>query len=288
MPWDAATARRSRSSSFFGKFALDLQVGSKLYSASVASTFKIAEVARRSGFNASTLRYYEDRGLVPPAYRTASGYRLYDEAVLQRLAFISRAKQLGCSLEEISGLIAVWERDRCEPVQTRLRELVATKIADAQTRIAELAALSAQLQQAAAVLDGHTPDGPCDDNCGCSTPDAGMSPAPTAVALTTKPSRGDGTAVACTLGASDMAGRIRDWQTLLASATAREPLDGGVRVAFPSGTPVGPIAELVAAEQACCVFFHFALTVDDRGVALEVTAPAEAGDVVYGLFGAPS
>jgi MerR family copper efflux transcriptional regulator len=65
---------------------------------------RIAEVARRSGFSPATLRYYEDIGLLPATSRTRGGYRAYDERTLERLAFIARAKQLGCSLEEIADL----------------------------------------------------------------------------------------------------------------------------------------------------------------------------------------
>src|SRR5437016_4506585 len=99
---------------------LDLRVELKAYLGSVSTTYKIAEVARRSGFNPSTLRYYEELGLVPPAGRTPAGYRLYDDSSLARLAFIARAKQLGCTLEEITDLVVAWEGERCEPIHVRL------------------------------------------------------------------------------------------------------------------------------------------------------------------------
>ena len=83
------------------------------------STYTIGETARRSGFSASALRYYEDIGLVDPSGRTDSGYRLYDDEALGRLAFIARAKQLGCSLEEITDLVGIWDGQRCGPVQHR-------------------------------------------------------------------------------------------------------------------------------------------------------------------------
>src|SRR3954453_14786356 len=135
----------------------------------MSTTYKIAELAERSGFSSSALRYYEELGVLPPAGRTPAGYRLYDDSSLARLAFISRAKQLGCTLEEITDLAVAWEGERCEPIQTRLRELVAAKLADAHIRVQEMVAFTAQLQQAADVLGHHTPDGPCDDDCGCAT-----------------------------------------------------------------------------------------------------------------------
>src|SRR5918994_2179943 len=130
---------------------------------------RIKEVAERTGFSAPTLRYYEEIGLLPAAARTAAGYRTYDEATVERLAFIGRAKQLGCSLEEIADLLTAWDGGRCGPVQDRLRTLVAAKLADAHAQIVELMTLSSELQRSAAALELHRPDGPCDDRCGCVT-----------------------------------------------------------------------------------------------------------------------
>lgn len=60
----------------------------------------ITEVAERSGFAASALRYYEDQGLIG-ATRTPGGRRQYERAVLRRLAFIRAASNVGLTLEEI-------------------------------------------------------------------------------------------------------------------------------------------------------------------------------------------
>lgn len=237
----------------------------------MGTTFTIAEVAERSGFAPTTLRYYEERGLVAPAGRTPAGYRVYDESSLARLAFVARAKQLGCTLEEIAGLVTAWEGERCEPVQARLRTLVDAKIADARRRSTDLAAFTGQLRAAAASLAQHTPSGPCDDGCGCVSnggDDGAEEPA-----------------VACSLGLDALGTRVDEWRALLADVAARAPIDGGVRLVFAPGTPVAPIAELAAAEQDCCRFFRFALTLDGRGTALEVTAPDEAAELVESLFG---
>ena len=48
------------------------------------------------------------------------------------------------------------------------------------------------------------------------------------------------------------------------------------------------LMSLVAAKQACCQFFRFVITVDTRGVALEVGAPEDARSIVEAMFGAPS
>ena len=60
----------------------------------------VTEVARRSGFAASALRYYEEQGLID-AIRSAGGRRRYQRGVLRRLAFIRAAGNIGLSLAEI-------------------------------------------------------------------------------------------------------------------------------------------------------------------------------------------
>jgi DNA-binding transcriptional MerR regulator len=162
--------RRPRRSD--GKLLLDLRVDSKVYDAAMTTTLLIKEVAQRSGFTPTALRFYEDIGLLPQAARSAAGYRQYDERVLDRLAFIARAKQLRCSLEEISDLAMAWDGGRCGPVQDRLSQVVTGKLADTRRQIAELMVLADELEHAAASLGAHRPEGPCDDRCGCTTDDA--------------------------------------------------------------------------------------------------------------------
>ena len=65
----------------------------------------VSEVARRSGFAPSALRYYEAQGLVA-ASRTSGGQRRYQRNVLRRLAFIRAARNIGLSLDEIAAALA--------------------------------------------------------------------------------------------------------------------------------------------------------------------------------------
>jgi MerR family transcriptional regulator, copper efflux regulator len=142
----------------------------------VVSTYTIGETAERSGFSPSALRYYEGIGLVAPSRRTSAGYRLYDDDTLSRLSFIARAKQLGCSLEEITDLVGIWDGERCGPIQRRFHDLVTTKLADAERQIAELTALTEQLRHAAARLAGPAIDGPCSEDCACLALDVALAP----------------------------------------------------------------------------------------------------------------
>jgi MerR family copper efflux transcriptional regulator len=247
------------------------------------SGLRIADVSRRSGFTPATLRYYEEIGLLPAPTRTAGGYRSYDDATLARLAFIARAKQLGCTLDEISDLSIAWDGGQCGPVQDRLRELVAAKLTDAQARITELVTLSAELQQAASALERHRPDGACDDECGCTSNPARTV---TAVPLVTKPAVAGAVPIACTLSSDAMPDRMEDWQRLLQHVRERTPVVGGIRLELDSAAPLAEVVRLVTAEQECCRFFSFNVTVDQRGFGVEVRAPDDALSVVHALFGA--
>ena len=108
------------------------------------------------------------------------------------------------------------------------------------------------------------------------------------ITLTAKLAAPGEPAIACTLSAGSMKGRIADWQSLLAHVDRRESIDGGVRSVFDASVPIGDLMRLVAAEQDCCQFFRFAVTVDTRGVALEVRAPEDALSIIESLFGVPS
>jgi MerR family redox-sensitive transcriptional activator SoxR len=65
----------------------------------------IAEVARRSGFPASALRFYEKQGLITSS-RTGGGQRRYERSTLRRLAFVRAARNVGLSLDEIAVALA--------------------------------------------------------------------------------------------------------------------------------------------------------------------------------------
>lgn len=101
------------------------------------TTYQIGELAARSGLTPDALRYYERLGLLPSPQRTPGGFRVYTPAALDRLRFIKQAQALGLSLQEIGALVSYTDRGGLKRCQ-RVRDLLQRKIADLDTRLAEL------------------------------------------------------------------------------------------------------------------------------------------------------
>lgn len=101
-----------------------------------AKGLRRAELARRTGTNLETVRYYEKVGLLPPPPRTPSGYRNYDGVHERRLGFVLRARELEFSLEEIRALLRLAD-ERDQPCAQAGR-LAATHLADVRAKIAHL------------------------------------------------------------------------------------------------------------------------------------------------------
>lgn len=71
----------------------------------------IGDAAKVSGVSAKMIRYYEEVGLITPPARNQNGYRAYEKSNIHELRFIRRARDLGFTVEQISGLMHLW-RDR--------------------------------------------------------------------------------------------------------------------------------------------------------------------------------
>jgi MerR family Zn(II)-responsive transcriptional regulator of zntA len=101
---------------------------------------KVSEVSRRTGLTRKALRLYESLGLVEPAERTQSGYRLYDDEALRRIELVNRAKMLGLTLAEAKEFLHVAE-GCCGEHHPELAFLVGRKLAETERRLAELSTL---------------------------------------------------------------------------------------------------------------------------------------------------
>src|SRR6056297_1187500 len=94
------------------------------------------DLARATGCNLETIRYYEKIGIMPDPPRSTKGYRSYDNAHVKRLKFVMRSRDTGFSLEEVRGLLGlVDDRSRtCAAVQL----IAEDHLTDVQAKIADL------------------------------------------------------------------------------------------------------------------------------------------------------
>lgn len=131
--------------------------------------YRIGEVADATGFTPSTLRYYEDEGLLPRPERTAAGQRVYSDAHVERLRFMARGKRLGLTLEEIAELADAWENQDCRITHEQLLELLEDKLADVHEEIVDLTTFADQLQEVHQRVAARPAEhGRCGADCGCA------------------------------------------------------------------------------------------------------------------------
>lgn len=106
---------------------------------------RIGEVATAARMTTKTLRFYEDRGLLPTPDRAGNGYRDYSADVVPRLDFIRRGRATGLTLAQIGDILKV--RDAGAAPCTHVRELLNQQLAEIDQKIAELAALRAAVAE---------------------------------------------------------------------------------------------------------------------------------------------
>jgi len=106
---------------------------------------RTGQVARQSGVNVQTLRYYERRGLLQPPARRPSGYREYTSHAVEIVRFVKRAQELGFNLDEVESLLdlAAGGPASCD----NARGLATQKIAELDAKIASLRAMQRSLQR---------------------------------------------------------------------------------------------------------------------------------------------
>ncbi len=131
---------------------------------------KVSEVGRRTGLTRKALRHYEALGLVEPAVRTESGYRLYDDEALRRIELVNRAKMLGLSLAEAKEFLHVAE-GCCGDNHPELAALVERKLDETERRLTELATLRRTLHEVIERLEANEGQHRCEESlCTCNAP----------------------------------------------------------------------------------------------------------------------
>jgi Cd(II)/Pb(II)-responsive transcriptional regulator len=109
-----------------------------------AGLLKIGEVAKKTGSQVETIRYYEREGLLPAPARSEGNYRLYGPSHVERLQFIRHCRSLDMTLDEIRSLLSF--RDAPDENCNGVNLLLDRHIEHVSQRIEELQSLQVQLK----------------------------------------------------------------------------------------------------------------------------------------------
>lgn len=142
----------------------------------------IGDAANATGVSVKMIRYYEDIGLVGPALRTYSGYRVYQDKDIQTLRFVRRARDLGFTVKQIEGLLALW-RDRTR-ASADVKRIAREHVETLEQKMRELGEMIDALNHLSHHCSGdHRPDCPILATLGSDTAKADPVPAKSASAL---------------------------------------------------------------------------------------------------------
>jgi MerR family mercuric resistance operon transcriptional regulator len=128
----------------------------------MGAPLSIGALAKRSGVNVETIRYYEKIGVMPAPDRTGAGYRVYGEEHVKRLHFVRRGRELGFGLDKLRGLLRLVDGDAytCAEVHA----LTIAHLEEIRRKIADLKRLEKVMaSMAAQCTDNQVPDCPVID-----------------------------------------------------------------------------------------------------------------------------
>jgi len=116
------------------------------------SSIRRGDLARATGCNPETIRYYEKIGIMPDPPRSTKGYRSYDDTHVRRLKFVMRSRDLGFSLEEVRGLLGLVDNriQTCAEVQA----LAEVHLGEVRAKIADLTRIERILSETVARCTG--------------------------------------------------------------------------------------------------------------------------------------
>jgi MerR family transcriptional regulator, copper efflux regulator len=122
---------------------------------------KIGALARRTGTNAPTIRYYEGIGLLRSADRQAGGQRVYGDADVKRLNLIRRCREFGFSIDQVRSLVALVQDPALSCAHAR--DLAQEHLVAVRAKLAELKALERSIAAFVASCDASCAGGPGPD-----------------------------------------------------------------------------------------------------------------------------
>ena len=116
------------------------------------------DLAKRTGVNAETIRYFERVGILAPPRRTRGGHRVYDQDHVRTLSFIHRARGLGFSPDQVRAIVELGGPGKatCDEV----REIASFHLKHVRTKIADLVEIECLLATTIECCSGR-PDAEC-------------------------------------------------------------------------------------------------------------------------------
>lgn len=139
----------------------------------------IGEASKATGISVKMLRYYEEIGLVRPALRAYSGYRVYSDRNVAMLRFVRRARDLGFQVKQIASLLDLWQDGG--RASADVKTLALDHVRDLEKRRRELDEMIGTLQHLARHCHGDArPDCPILTELGAEeeTPEQARKKAP--------------------------------------------------------------------------------------------------------------
>jgi MerR family copper efflux transcriptional regulator len=120
----------------------------------IRRTFRVGDLAKRTGKTVRALHLYEELGLLEPVDRSKGGYRLYDDDAITRVRWIAKLQEMGFSLNDIQTITRQWGKSGSAPdAMARVEGLLREKLAETREQIQRLQTLASELEDSIAYLD---------------------------------------------------------------------------------------------------------------------------------------
>lgn len=121
--------------------------------------YSIGQIAKKSEISIETIRYYEKEGLLEKPQRKESGYRQYNDDVIERLSFIQQAKSLGFTLKQIKELFSLEVKQGT--TSKDIKDIAQLKLGDIEEKIKMLKKMQKILKELVTQCDGKGPVEQC-------------------------------------------------------------------------------------------------------------------------------
>ena len=122
---------------------------------------KIGDLAKRTGTNAPTIRYYEEIGLLPRASRGEGGQRSYHAGDVRLLTFIRQCRDFGFSIEQVRALVALMQDRSRDCIEAR--DVAQAHLVSVRAKLGELRSLETALASFVKSCEAQCCGGPASD-----------------------------------------------------------------------------------------------------------------------------